>query len=137
MRRLVLLLAVVTALTLPSVPHSRADAPDFSAFVGTWQHHGSLTTIDTSGLVTTTGTGGFSSPPTITAHLVAVVDNTAYGTTDATGDSVWLVLLPYDMLLYEDTRMQVGTVLCGPDATFFYPGTFTLLPGMTPLPCGA
>jgi len=51
-----------------------------------------------------------------------------------TGHPVWLVLLPYDMVLYEDTISQIGSVFCDTNPAS---ADWTGAPGMQPGPCGA
>lgn len=127
-------LAALTVLIAALAPvAARGDAADFSAFAGPWEHHGSVMTVDATGLMMTVGTPGtpWATVPTGTAHLSAVTGDTAYGTDDQSGDPVWLVLLPNDMLLISDTVAQTATVFCGPNTWFD-----DSQPGMNPWPCG-
>ena len=92
--------------------------------------------VDTSGLLTELDQSANprNADITIYAQLVAVAEGTAYGYDMTTGHPVWLVLLPYDMVLYEDTISQIGSVFCDTNPAS---ADWTGAPGMQPGPCGA
>ncbi len=136
MRLLTMLFAAALLLAISAATPAKADEPDFSAFTGrVWFHHTTRLWVDANGLVTEFD---HSANPrnvdiSIYAQLVTVVEGTAYGYDMTTGEPVWLVLLPYDMVLYENTLTQIGSVFCDTNPAS---ADWTNAPGMRPGPCG-
>ncbi len=126
MRRFILVLLVALAALWPSL--TRADAPDFSGFMGqSWHHHPVNLTVDATGLVTIASPpSGPWAGPSDYLQLQTVDGTVATGYGLATGKPVWLILLPDDRLLVEYPLEQIGSVFCGPDA-----------PAVDSNPCGA
>jgi hypothetical protein len=146
MRRLLLALIAVTAVAFPAaLPATlHGDAPDFSPFADhIWYHHASVLTVDAAGLMTVAGTPGtpWATLPPALVQLDRIIGNTAYGHgltpglvfTNGAGLPIWLVLLPYDMVVLEDPLNQSGVVYCGVDVSGTDLGPF---PWGQTAPCG-
>ncbi len=119
------LVVAVLCLGLARMAPAHADGPDFTPFAGPWLSHAGSMTVDTNGVVWEQGNGFTNpnhNPPIATMQLTSVNDNpggpnTAYGYLLSDGSSVFLSLLPFDMLnltQYVDGS-PTGFLFCGPN----------------------